>query len=127
VWSTAFNHRPTVRILLKGSIMDFTPFGFSLLPFAVALGVFVTVLATLGALMPFFVYQIRNDMRRTAQSLDTMHLNLMRALGDVSRDVASDAAKSARAGFRDTTPPLESFPAEASLAAKAHFHGLSRK
>ena len=103
--------------------MDFTPLGYSVLPFALALAVFVALLAMLGLLMPFFVYQIRNDMRRTAQSLDALNLSITRALGNGSPRSAGDDVK----GAASSANALESFPDEASIGAKALFHSVSRR
>src|SRR5687768_13271623 len=89
----------------------------ALLPVLIALGVFVIVLATLALLMPLFVYHIRNDMRRTAESLDALNINIMRAL-----DGASPASTSGPVtGASTPSTPLELFPNETSIEKKPLF------
>lgn len=99
-----------------------TSAGSSLLPFTIALGAFVVVSTMLGVLLATFVYQLRNDMRRAAESLDALNSNIERALSHTP----SEPARIASPRHPKAMPALDSFPDEASIEAKARFLSIGR-
>jgi hypothetical protein len=89
--------------------------------------VLLVLLGVLAVLMPLFVYQIRNDLRRTAQALDTMNDTIERALGSAAPAPRHEDVKRPASRPMTMTAALESFPDEASVEGKTRQFGLGLK